>query len=223
MIQMDERPSRRRFLRGAGLTGAALAIGNAVLPLDRLLSAAGAQEAAPPTAPEFAAFAETLELAAAAMYGPLRAKVSRPAAVGAITAYQRHHQDHASAIGAAAGDKRVGRPNPLLLQTLTDQLNRAGDENAALRVALDLENGIAATYLFIVHSIEDPGVLKLAASVLPIEAQHAVALGMLLGRPVKELTAPDGDQRGFESEEKRLDIATFPPVVTTTTGAAEEA
>ena len=215
---MTEALSRRRVLRGIGLSGAALAVGGAVLPIEKLLASAGAQEAVP-TAPELAAFAETIELAGASFYGAVRGRLSRPQAVGAVTAYQRHHQDHANAIGPAAGDKRVSKPNELLLPTLNDQLRRASTENDVIRVAYDFENGLAATYLYIVDTIEDPGTLKLAASILPVEAQHAVVLGGLIGRTAKDLTAPDSKQLGFEAEDRRLDQAQYPSVVTTTTAA----
>src|SRR4051812_39380517 len=62
--------SRRRFLRGAGtatLSGIVVSLGAAVLPIEQLLPAAGAADApAPLDDPTIAAFAESLELAAAA-------------------------------------------------------------------------------------------------------------------------------------------------------------
>jgi hypothetical protein len=215
---MELRPSRRGFLRGVGLSTAAISIGPIVLPLADLLAAAGAQEVAP-TAPELAAFAESVELAAASFYGLLRPRLSRPAAISAATAYARHHQDHANAIGPAGGPTRTGKPNITLLPTLTDQLGQAKTENDAIKIAYDLENSLASTYLFIIDSIDDSGDLKLAAAILPVEAQHAVVLGSLIGVSAKDVTAPDKDQLGYESEDKHLDPAAFPTVVTTTTAA----
>ncbi|HZN13323.1 MAG TPA: ferritin-like domain-containing protein [Acidimicrobiales bacterium] len=221
---MEIRPTRRRFLRGVGASTAALTVGPVVLPMTRLLTAAGAQQAAAPTAAELASFAESIELAAASLYGSLRPRLTRPAAVAAATAYARHHQDHANLIGAAAGDKRTGKANMLLLPTLNDQLGQARNENDVIKVAYDLENSLASTYLFIVGSITDAGVLKSAASVLPVEAQHAVVLGTLIGKSTTELTAPDKDHLGYESEDKHLDPAVFPTVVktTSTTTAAKK-
>lgn len=215
---MEIRPTRRGFLRGVGLSAAALTIGPAVLPIDELLSAAGAQEAAA-TPTELFAFAESVELAAASFYGLLRPHLSRPAAVSAAAAYARHHQDHAAAVGPAGGKDRIGKANPTLLPTLADQLGQAKTEADALRIAYDLENSMASTYLFIVDGLTDAKDLKLAASVLPVEAQHAVAIGALLGRSAKDLTAPDKSQVGYESEDKHIDPAAFPTVVTTTTAA----
>jgi rubrerythrin len=216
---MEFRPTRRQFVAGVGVSTAALTIGPAVLPMSQLLAAAGAQEAAP-TPAELAAFAETIELAAASLYGILRPRVSRPAAVSAVTAYARHHLDHATAIGPLAGDKRTGKVNQLLLPTLTDQLNQAKTENDVIKVAFDLENSLASTYLFIIDAIDDEAAIKIAGSVLPVEAEHAVVLGTLIGRATKDLTAPDKDQLGYESEDKHLDPAAFPTIVTTSTAAS---
>jgi hypothetical protein len=203
-------------MRDVGLSTAAITIGSAALPITELLRAAGAQEAVP-TAPELAAFAETVELAAAALYGTLRPHLTRPAAVTATTTFAKHHTDAASAVGPLAGDKRVGKPNQLLLPTLNDQLREARSENDVIRVAYDLENSMASTYLFIIDLIDDPAFLRLASSILPVDAQHAVVLGVLIGRAAKVLSAQDKDQLGYESEDKHLDPAAFPPVVVTST------
>jgi hypothetical protein len=213
---MDFRPSRRRFL----LSAAVVTIGPAVVPVAELLRAAGAQEAVP-TAAELAAFAETVELATASLYGALRGRVSRPQAVSAITAYTKHHQDHAGAIGALAGDKRVGKPNPVLMPVITDRLNRAATENDVIRVAADIENGLASTYLFVIDSITDAAALKMAAAILPVEAEHAVSLGTLIGQDTKTLTAPDtqsdGTSLGYETEARHFDPSQYPTSETTTT------
>jgi hypothetical protein len=216
---MEIRPTRRRFLHGVGLSTAAVTIGPVVLPMTHLLSAAGAQEAAP-TPAEFASFAESVELAAASLYASLRPRLSRPAAVSAAAAYGKHHTDHANMIGPAAGGQRTGKANALLLPTLNDQLGQAQTENDVIKVAYDLENSLASTYLFIVDAIEDAALRKAAASVLPVEAQHAVLLGTLIGRTAKDLTAPDKDQLGYESEDKHLDPAAFPTALTTTSTTA---
>ena len=213
---MELRSSRRGFLRAAGLSAAAISIGPAVLPIRDLLEGATAQQVAP-TAGELAAFAESIELAAVAFYGQLRPRVSRPPAVAAVTNFAKHHADHAAAIGPVAGNSRTGKPNRILSQTLSDQLGQAGSEDAALKVAYDLENSLASTYLFLVDPVNDTGDPKLAASILPVEAEHAVSLGLLIGQAVLDMTAPDKDQAGYETEARHLDPAAFPTVETTTT------
>ena len=211
------RPSRRQFLRGAGLSAAAaVTIGPVVLPVTNLLAAAGAQEAKP-TPAELAAFAESVELAAAAFYGLIRGRVSNPAAVSAVNAYAKHHQDHANAVGPLGADKRSGKSNKLLMQTLEDRLSRAKNEADVIEIAYDLEGGLSSTYLFIISSTDDKAVVQASANALPIESQHAVVLGGIAGKSAKDTTAPDKDQAGFETEDKHFDPAAFPTVETTTT------
>jgi hypothetical protein len=217
-----ELASRRGFLRGAGLAAAAVTVGPVVLPLPRLLAAAGAQEAEL-TTPDLLAFAESIELAAAGLYGSLRPRVARPPAVAAATAFAKHHQDHGNALGPGAGDKRTGKPNPVLLRTVEDHLRAARDENEVIKVAYDLENALASTYLWFVDTADkevSDDAMRMAASILPVEAQHAVVWGRLLERSTKDLTAPDPGAKGFESEARRLDTAQFPTVITTSTTAA---
>jgi hypothetical protein len=212
------RPSRRQFLRGAGLsTAAAITIGPAVLPISKLLAAAGAQEAQAPTAPELAAFAESVELAAMTIYGPLQLRLSKGPGVAAAGLYARHHAEHAKAVGPLAADKRTGKPNTPLSETLQDRLSRANSEDDVLEIAYDLESGLASTYLFIIGSTTDGPLLKVCSSILPVDAQHAVVLGGLVGKSVKDLTAPDKDGLGYETQDKHFDPATFPTVETTTT------
>lgn len=212
----SDRHSRRQFLRGAGLSAAAISIGPAVLPVAKLLEAAGAQEAAP-TPAELAAFAESVELAAVAFYGEVRSHVSTPAVVSAMNAYAKHHQDHANAVGPLGADKRTQKPNKGLLQTLEDRLSRAKNEADAVEIAYDLEGGLASTYLFIISSTDDQTVVQASANALPVEAQHAVVLGVAAGKSDKDVTAPDATQTGYETEDKHFDPAAFPTVETTTT------
>jgi hypothetical protein len=189
-------------------------VGAVVVP--DLLRAAGAQEAAL-TPEDLAAFTQTAELAAVQFYGTLRPHLSRPAALTAAAAYLRQHSDAAAALDPLAGSKRVGTANVSLLPTLDDQLHEAHNENEAIRVAYDLENSFASTYLFLVDAAgADARVVKLAGSLLPVAAQRAVTLGTMIGKSTKDLTAPDVKQLGYESEDKHLDPAAFPSVVTTT-------
>ena len=214
---MEIRPSRRRFLQGVGLSTAAATVGYLALP--ELLRAAGAQEQKL-GADDLAAFTETVELAAASFYGTLRPHLNRPAAVSAAAAFGKQHADAANALVGLAGSKRVGTPNISLIPTLDDALHEAKNENDALKVAFDLENSIASTYLFLIDSAGDSAaLLKTAVTVLPVAAQRAVVLGGLIGKSAKDLTAPDVKQAGFESEDKHVDPSAFPPVATTTTAA----
>jgi ferritin-like protein len=203
--------TRRQFLRTTGFTAAALTIGSAVLPIDDLLAPASAQQVKLDDG-DYAAFAETVELAAAGAYGPLRARLTNAAALAATAAAAQHHQAHANAIGPLAGKKRVGKPNPGLLRALTDQIGYAANETAVIQVAYDLENALAATHLFLLDSYEGKDPLTSSGSILPVEAGHAVLLGLALGKAAKDITAPDTAGTGFETQDKHVDPATFPAV-----------
>ena len=65
-IIFETSPSRRNFLAGAGLGGLTLAVGSALLPMRRLLTAAVAQSA--PSDGDIATFAASVEYAAVEAY-----------------------------------------------------------------------------------------------------------------------------------------------------------
>jgi len=198
--------SRRRFLRHAGAAGVALAIGSALLPLGGLVQPAFAQAALDDAT--IAAFAESLELAAVQAYAEAGAggKVQNPSAAAAAITFAGHHGDHAKAFAAAAGAKATGKANPKLAQTVGDQLRAAQDEKAVLGIAFALENAAASTYLFALGALQDPKALQLTASILPVESQHAVVLGTVLGKTLDDkMYLP-----GFVTQDAKVDPAKFP-------------
>lgn len=130
-----------------------------------------------------AAFAESVELAAVEAYTAAAGSgLVTTAAVGeAATMFAGHHAEHAAAFGAAAGDAATGMANPKLLEAVAAQLGAAKNEADVLRIAFDLENAAAATYVFALGVLTSTAALQLTASILPVEAQHAVVLGQVLG------------------------------------------
>lgn len=197
------RASRRSLLGRVGLGGLALSMGNYLLPFERLLTPAFGQALADD---DIAAFAESIELAAVEAYKAAASggKVKTAAVGEAATMFAGHHSEHAAAFGGAAGSKASGKPNPKLLEAVSGQLKGATDEKAVLQVAFDVENAAAATYLFALGALQAPAALQLAASILPVESQHAVVLGQILGKPAADFVP------GFESKEKAIDPAKFP-------------
>lgn len=129
------------------------------------------------------AFAQSVELALVQAYQELAGagKVATPAAVDATTAFAAHHQQHAQTLGDAAGNRAASGPNAKLVRRWRTQVRDARDENAALETMLALENQAASTYLFVVGALEATEALGLAASILPVESEHAVVLAQLLG------------------------------------------
>ena len=190
--------TRRGVLRGAALGGLTLA-----LPVGRAFG----QEAEEPAPDDVGAFLESIELAAAEAYGAAAAtgKLTTPAVSQAANAYGGHHREHAAAVARVAGAKATGRANPNLVRTLRDQLSSARDEKAAARILYDLENGLAGAYIRALSTLKDPQASASAASVIPVEAQHAVVLGTAIGLELEEEVIPD-----FETQERGLSVDTFP-------------
>jgi hypothetical protein len=194
---------RRSFLRTAGLGAGALTIGTSVLTFRSLVPAAAQDKEL--TDGDIAAFAESVELAAVEAYKAAAGSGKlQPAVVEVGTMFAGHHSEHAKAFGSAAGKGATGKPNPKLLTAVGDQLKEAGDQAAILKIAYDLEEAAAATYLFALGALKSEGALKLTASILPVESQHAVVLGSALGKPATEYVPT------FQTSNKAVDPAKFP-------------
>lgn len=197
-MEITRLATRRGVLRGAALGGLTLA-----LPVRR----AFAQENEEPAPEDVGAFLESIELAAVEVYSAAAAtrKLTTPAAAQAVNAYGGHHREHAAAIARVAGPKATGRANANLVRTLRDQLTNARDERAAARILYDLENGIAGAYIRALSSLKDPQAATSAASVVPVEAQHAVVFGVAAGLDLEdEVILP------FETQERGLNTDQFP-------------
>jgi len=176
----------RSLLATAGLGGAVVAIGSMLLPVGRLVGVAGAQTGDA----GIAAFAESVELAAVAAYmaAAQSEKVTTPAVLQAATTFAGHHQEHGAAFGAAAGSASTKKANQKLVDMVAPQIQAAAGENAVLEIAYSLENAAAATYLFALGALTSKAALQLTASILPVESQHAVVLGTVLGKPATDKT-----------------------------------
>ena len=199
-------PERKRILSGKQ-TGFALAIGTAFLTFRQLLTpGVSALAAAGDDVAALAAFAQSVELAAVEAYKAAAGsgKVTTKAVGEAAALFAGHHTEHAAAFGGAAKAAASNKPNPKLLAAIGGQLTAAKDEAAILKIAYDLENAAAATYLFALGATTDKGALGLMASILPVEAQHAVVLGSVLALPATK-TIP-----GFETDTAAVKPADFP-------------
>ena len=141
-----------------------------------------------------AGYAQSVELAAVAAYSAA-APVLSAGTLPVAQLFMKHHQQHADAFGAVAGSKAVTAPNKTLIAAVTPTLQAIKDEMGALEFAFMLENQAAYTYAAALTLLQDAAYAAATATILPIEAQHAVVLGLALG---KEVTAvfPTG---AFES------------------------
>jgi hypothetical protein len=207
-LRHETGPSRRQFLVGVGVGGAALAIGSAVLPMNKLVRS-GIRPAygQTPSDGDIATFAASVEYAAVAAYKAAAAsgKVKTKAVLDAATAFAMQHQQHGDAFKAAGTNKGVGA-NKALLDAVSPQLTQAADEKAVVEIAYGLENSAAATYLFALGVLQTPAAYEAVASVLPVEAQHAIALGFVLGKPLTDQTL----MPAFEKQDAALSPAKYP-------------
>ena len=204
------RPSRRDLFRRAGKTAGALTIGTAIIPFASIWPAAAQEETQEITDEDIAAFAETIELTAIEAYREAAASgLLSPPVAQAAAMFAGHHTEHANALKAPAGAKATGKPNGRLLASVSDQLKNATTERGILQIAYDLENSAAGTYLYALGVLKASSALRLAASILPVESQHAVVLGQALGKPADQVVP------SFENQDRGIDPAKFPTSTTT--------
>ena len=70
---------------------------------------------------------------------------------------------------------------------MTPALQAIKDEMGALEFAFMLENQAAYTYAAALTLLQDAAYAAATATILPIEAQHAVVLGLALGKAVTDV------------------------------------
>jgi hypothetical protein len=183
------RASRRRFLAGTGLVGAVAVASPFLFQGGRgALGARGARAAAAGGLDDMtiAGYAQSVELAAVAAYtaaAPALSAATLP--VGQL--FLSHHQQHADAFGAVAGDKAATGPNAKLVAAVTPALQAITDEAGALEFAFTLEGQAAYTYAAALTLLQDPAYAAATATILPIESQHQVVLGLALGKSVTDV------------------------------------
>lgn len=166
-----DRPDRRTFLRRAG-AGGAVAIGTVLVPAARFLPPAGAQGS---NAQDLAAFGESVELFAVDVYERGIELLSEELAP-LLQTFRGHHQEHAEAFAEVAGSSATGEANAALLEALNPAIEAFSTQNEVLRFARDLEEQLSVTCGHLLTLLDDPNVLATTATILPIEAGHAVEL-----------------------------------------------
>jgi len=204
---------RRAFLLGAGFGGATLSIAAATLSVPALVHSAAAQSAttttAPPRRPQgddlaLLAFAQSLELAAVAVYTLAAPKLTDATVAKVAATFAQHHKEHASALNGLAAKAAPGVPNAALVKKFTQALAAAKDQAAALKVAFDVENAAAATYQAALGTLVGIDGAALVASIQPIESRHAVVLGQVLGLNMADYLPT------VQATSDALDASTYP-------------
>ena len=150
------------------------------------------------------AFAQSMELALVQAYTEVATAVTitSPAAIDATTTIVQHHEQHAQALGAAAGDRATNAPNRRIVSRFRVDLRKAADEAAALGALIGFENEAASTYMFVLGSLEAIPALQLAASILPVESEHAVVLARLARlAPAQTFPSFENQDQAFKPDE----------------------
>lgn len=95
------------------------------------------------------------------------------------------HKDHAAAWNAivqSTGHAAITVPDPVVKPMIDSALAQVKDVPGLAKLALQLENVAAATYLNGIGVITDKKALATAASIQPVEMQHAAILNFVLGQ-----------------------------------------
>jgi hypothetical protein len=201
------RTSRRAFLAGGAALGGLLLAGCGDARdegEETRGEVTGARQPRPPTGDfVIAALAASIENLAVTTYqaGIIAADTGRlgpvPPAVGSFArTVQRHHADHAGAwneVLTNGGRVTVdGIDETAKSEVVDPALGQLTDVAGLARLALSLENVAAATYLRGIANLENTGARKVAASIQPVEMQHAAILNFVLGQyPVPDSFAKE--------------------------------
>ena len=190
---LARRTTRRGFLFGAGLAAGAAA-------LAACGSAGSAAQAPTTTAPPsrltgdllIAALSASLENLGVYAYaaGISAAKAGKlgtvpPAVVNFAQVAMAQHKEHAGAwngILNAAGVRAVTKTDPALTPTVQQAFSKVTNVEGLADLALEIENIAAATYQDSTAVLTGKRAIGVAASIQPVELQHAAILNFVLGR-----------------------------------------
>jgi hypothetical protein len=201
------RTSRRGFLIGAGAVagGAVLAAcssGSSSSTTTTSASGSSGSTAGKLTGDlAVAALAASLENLAVAAYGDVLTAAGAgklgtvpPAVATFATTVKDQHTQHAQAWNSAitaSGNSAITTPDPVLTPVITADFKRVTDVTGAAKLALTLEDVAAATYQSAIGAVKAASSVKVAASIQPVEMQHAAILNFVLGQyPVPNAFSP---------------------------------
>ncbi len=141
-----------------------------------------------------AAYADVLTAAGAGKLGAVP-----PAVATFATTVKDQHTQHAQAWNSAitaAGHSSVTTADPVLTPVVTADFKKVTDVTGAAKLALMLEDVAAATYQSAIGAVTAASSVKVAASIQPVEMQHAAILNFVLGQyPVPNAFSPLMDAR----------------------------
>ena len=151
-----------------------------------------AARAAPPLDVQVAALAASLENLAVATYSAALSAATAgklgtvPKVVATfVETAMGQHKDHAAAwnaMVAAAGYDRITAPNADIGKSVNAAFAKVTNVPGVAKLALTLEEAAAATYLEAVGVVSGKQAIETAATIQPVEMQHAAILNFVLGQ-----------------------------------------
>jgi hypothetical protein len=194
--------SRRSFLTSSGLLAAGgllVASGGAAAAstIPRLTGSRSAHPAAvagasAPLDVRVAALAASLENLAVSTYASALSAATAgklgkvPSAVATfVETAMAQHKDHAAAWNAivtSGGYKSITAPNAAIAVSVKAAFAKVTDIAGVAKLALTLEDAAAATYLEAVGVLSGKQAIETAATIQPVEMQHASILHFVLGQ-----------------------------------------
>ena len=107
-----------------------------------------------------------------------------PAVVNFATTAQSQHKDHAAAwngVLTGAGKKPITGVDLTVKKVVDQAFASVTDVPGLAMLALDLENAASATYLAAIDAVKSKPGIQTAATIQPVELQHAATLLFVLG------------------------------------------
>lgn len=168
-------PTRRQAIAIAG--GSAAALGLAIGPFTSFF--AGAAEGDGPPEITLTSWLIGLELAAAAIYDPLRTDAAFDTATQALVGVTgSHHEAQSASLASmvtAAGGEVPTEPNDAFVAEFGGRVTAAADGAAKAAVLAEMENGFAATYHGAFSTMTSSSLTSVVAQILATDAAQAVA------------------------------------------------
>jgi len=116
----------------------------------------------------------------------------------AMTAKQQH-TEHAAAWNAAltgAGKSKVTETDPALTPTVNQMFGQVTDVAGLAKLALEIETIAGQTYQAAIGVLSSKSAIQTAASIHPVEMQHAAILNLVLGNyPIPNAFNPTSSDR----------------------------
>ena len=119
-----------------------------------------------------------------------------PAVRELVTTVRAHHLAHRDAWGELVGSSEAPEPNAVLVpmeRRFAQQAAELVDAAGLARLVRDVEEIVSDTYFLVLPSITAEAVLALAATMQPVDSQHAAIARFLLGEYPVPATFATGD------------------------------